>query len=201
MLPFSREQFLALFAVYNEAIWPVQILAYALAMMALPAMAWGGGKAVAAGWLGLAAMWVWTGIAYHWLYFAPVNGAARLFAAMFVGEGLMIALLAGRLGPIRLHAAKDAVGFLLILYSLFLYPLVGLASGRELRSLPWFGVAPCPLVLFTLGLLLLCARGARALLPIPLAWSLVGGTAAFLLGMWRIGRCSSAALWRWQCWS
>jgi hypothetical protein len=45
-----------------------------------------------------------------------------------------------------------------------------------------FGIAPCPVTLFTFGLLLL-ARGPVAwwLLVIPVAWSLVGGSAAFLL--------------------
>ena len=32
MLPFTREQFFAVFAAYNEAVWPVQYLAYLLAL-------------------------------------------------------------------------------------------------------------------------------------------------------------------------
>jgi hypothetical protein len=34
-LPFTREAFLATFAAYNQAIWPLQVLAYALALAAV----------------------------------------------------------------------------------------------------------------------------------------------------------------------
>ncbi len=47
-----------------------------------------------------------------------------------------------------------------------------------------FGIAPCPVTLFTFGVLLLTtAPVPRWLLIIPLAWSLLGGTAAFMLGV------------------
>ena len=35
MLPFATEQFFALFASYNAAIWPAQLVAYALGIVAL----------------------------------------------------------------------------------------------------------------------------------------------------------------------
>ncbi len=47
-----------------------------------------------------------------------------------------------------------------------------------------FGITPCPLTLFTFGMLLLTrAPVPRWLLVIPLFWSLVAGSAAFLLGV------------------
>ncbi len=47
-----------------------------------------------------------------------------------------------------------------------------------------FGITPCPVTLFTFGLLLLTTRTVpRRLLVIPFLWSLVGGSAAMLLGM------------------
>ncbi len=46
------------------------------------------------------------------------------------------------------------------------------------------GITPCPVTLFTFGVLLLTsAPGSRWLLIFPLAWSLVGGSAAFMLGV------------------
>jgi len=48
--------------------------------------------------------------------------------------------------------------------------------------LPMFGIAPCPVVIFTFGLLLMATtRVSRWLLVAPVAWSLIGGSAAFLL--------------------
>ena len=35
MLPFTREQFLAAFVTYNEAIWPAQLVAYLLGLAAV----------------------------------------------------------------------------------------------------------------------------------------------------------------------
>lgn len=69
-------------------------------------------------------------------------------------------------------------------YSTLAYPAMALALGHEPAALPLFGITPCPLTLFTFGLFLLTReRVAWWLLVIPVAWSLVGGSAAFLLGI------------------
>jgi hypothetical protein len=69
-------------------------------------------------------------------------------------------------------------------YAALLYPLIGMATGHRYPALPMFGIAPCPVVLFTLGVLLLArAPLPRRLLVIPFLWALIGGTAAFLLGV------------------
>ncbi len=65
-----------------------------------------------------------------------------------------------------------------------LYPLLGLASGRNYFDLPAFGVTPCPVTLTTIGVLLLAPPPLpRRLYAIPAAWALVGGSAALLLAM------------------
>jgi hypothetical protein len=47
-----------------------------------------------------------------------------------------------------------------------------------------FGVTPCPITLFTFGVLLLAQSPLpRRLLVIPLLWALIGGSAAWLLGV------------------
>ncbi len=47
-----------------------------------------------------------------------------------------------------------------------------------------FGITPCPVTLFTFGLFLLTTEPVpRRLLVIPVIWSLIGGQAAFRLGM------------------
>lgn len=38
MLPFTREAFVAVFADYNAAVWPVQVLAYGLGLVMLVAL-------------------------------------------------------------------------------------------------------------------------------------------------------------------
>jgi hypothetical protein len=76
------------------------------------------------------------------------------------------------------------LGLGLCAYSLLLYPLIGLWFGHVYPAAPVFGVTPCPVTVFTFGTLLL--RGGRApwvVVAVPLAWSLVGGSAAVLLNV------------------
>ncbi|HEY4985638.1 MAG TPA: DUF6064 family protein, partial [Bradyrhizobium sp.] len=64
------------------------------------------------------------------------------------------------------------------------YPAIGILMGHASEELPMFGVTPCPVTIFTFGMLLLATRPLRRLiLVIPLLWSLIGGSAAILLGI------------------
>lgn len=186
MLPFTRDQFLDVFAAYNEAIWPLVGFACVVGLAAVVAVFIPSPATRRIAAVGLASMWLWTGIAYHWLFFAPINPAAWLFGALFVVQGLLLLDVAGRdslyFGPYRGPAAWLGGG--LVVYSAVLYPLIGIAFGHDIGELPMFGVTPCPVTLFTVGLLLLTVRPVpRRLLAVPLLWSLVGGSAAVLLGI------------------
>lgn len=186
MLPFNHDQFIGVFAAYNEAVWPAQVVAYLAGVMVLVAIAlrrpWAG-SAVASM---LALMWAWTGVAYHGLHFSTINSAARLFAGVFVLQALALAWWAWRRPP-ELAFGLDlqrGVGLALIVYAMVAYPLLGVAVGLHYPAMPTFGITPCPLTLFAFGVLLM-ARNAVPwwLLLIPVLWSLVGGSAAFLLNV------------------
>lgn len=187
MLPFTREQFIGIFAHYNAALWPVQWLAYALGLAMIVSVLLRARWAHRAVGAGLAAMWLWTGVAYHGLFFSSINPAAFAFAALFVLQAAVLvhtAVLGGRLSFAPSNSPSAWLGWGLIAYAGVAYPLIGLGLGHTAAELPMFGVTPCPLTLFTLGLLLLAKPPvARRLLAIPLVWSLVGGSAAFLLGV------------------
>jgi hypothetical protein len=186
MLPFSRSEFMDVFAQYNLAVWPMQFIAYALGAAMLVAL-WRRSRAtdtfIAAG---LAAMWLWTGIAYQWLHFASINRAAVGFGAMFVVQGLLFAA-AGARGKLEFRPPTGLSGWLgiaLVSYAAVLYPLVGWLAGHAWPALPMFGIAPCPVVIFTFGMLLLASSHvSRWLLVLPVAWSLIGGSAAFVLAI------------------
>jgi hypothetical protein len=107
-LPFTRQQFLAVFASYNEAIWPAQVVAYLLGALVVGLLLRQGRASakIIAGVLSL--MWLWTGIAYHGLYFAEINPAALLFGPMFVLQGLFFIRLS--LGRPRLRFGYVAYG-------------------------------------------------------------------------------------------
>lgn len=184
MLPFTHAQFVEVFSRYNQSVWPAQAVAYLLGIAIVVAILapWRSKGRFAAAVLAL--MWLWTGVAYHGLYFSAINPAAYLFGALFVVQGLLLlrhavaaSLVFGAPGP-----ATRWLGWAFVAYAGVLYPLLGLWAGYGPGQLPMFGITPCPLTLFTFGVLLLAtAPVPRALLVIPLAWSLVGGSAAALL--------------------
>jgi hypothetical protein len=186
-LPFTREQFLGVFADYNTAVWPVQIVAYLLGLAVVVAILRPSplGHRFVAG--ALAAMWVWTGVAYHGIFFARINPTAFAFGALFVVQGVLF-VMAGvaRRRLVFGHSAgwASVLGWALMAYAAVLYPLLGQLTGHAYPAQPTFGITPCPVTLFTFGALLLTAAPVpRWLLVIPLAWSLLGGSAAFMLGV------------------
>jgi hypothetical protein len=184
MLPFTRDQFLEVFAAYNEAIGPVQVAAYLLAAVSVALLFRPGRPAGRIVVVVLAVMWLWTGVAYHGLFFASINQAALLFAAFFVVEGVLLlhAALTDRLRFGFGRGAAAWIGVAFILYAAVLYPLIGTAFGHAWPEMPMFGVTPCPVTIFTFGILLLATTPVpRRLLVIPFLWSLLGGSAAILL--------------------
>lgn len=205
-LPFTREQFFGVFTQYNEAVWPAQVVAVVggLAMVVLvlrPSRR--GDRFIGAG---LAAMWGWTGIAYHALHFSAINQAAYAFAVLFVAQAILLLHVVVVRARVAFRPGAEPVhwlGWALVAYALVLYPLVGLWFGHTVAQLPMFGITPCPLTLFTLRLLLMAAPPARGLLVIPLLWSAIGGSAATLLGVpqdWPLllGGVVVAGLLAWQ---
>lgn len=187
MLPFTRDQFLANLVAYNEAIWPAQPAAFAMGILAVILLFWR--PAVADRLIAgiLAAMWFWTGIAYHWLHFAEINRAALIFGALFVAQGAILAYVGVVGNHLRFGlgsglAASVGMGFLA--YAIILYPLLGILTGHAYPEMPVFGVTPCPVTIFTFGLFVLAGSTlTRWLLAIPFIWSLIGGSAAYLLGV------------------
>jgi hypothetical protein len=185
MLPFTLDQFLSVFSAYNAAIWPAQIAAYALGAVAVAALFRPGRTADRIISAILALMWLWTGAMYHGLFFAGINKAAFGFAALFIVQGVAFLYL----GVIRdglsfgIRPGLPAiVGWVFIAYAAILYPLIGVLTGHGWPAMPMFGVTPCPVTIFTFGLLLLSIRRfSYWLLAIPFVWSLIGGSAAILL--------------------
>jgi uncharacterized protein DUF6064 len=179
--PFTADTYLSLFETYNGAIWPAQVVAYALGILSVlltlrPPTA-GGRSAFAV----LSAFWLWNGIAYHLMHFLEINFAALGFAALFTLQGMLFAAIA--IGGRRSFRFRPDVlgwsGLLLCLFALVAYPLLGWLAGRGWPRAAAFGVAPAPTVIFTFGMLLLLeGRAPLYLAVVPLLWSLAAGSAA-----------------------
>jgi hypothetical protein len=186
-LPFTTEQFLDVFTQYNRAIWPMQIVGYLLgiAAVALAVRQTRYSDRIIAGILGL--YWIWMGVAYHLMNFSAINKAAFGFGTAFVVQGALFLLggaLAGRLTFRASRRPTALVGGAFIAYAMVGYPALGAILGHSYPASPVFGVAPCPTVIFTYGLLLWSsARVPAYLLVVPLLWTLLGFSAAASLGM------------------
>ena len=186
-MPFTREQFFELFVAYNAAIWPAEVVAYLLGIAAVLALVRPGraaGQLISAI---LAILWLWTGLFYHMVYFARINPAAYVFGALFVAQAALFVLAGVSGSRLAFRSAQKPVkllGAALIAYALVIYELLGLVAGHGLMQGPLFGVAPCPTVIFTLGVLVLAEPPVPWwLLPIPLAWAVIGTSAALTLGV------------------
>jgi len=68
-----------------------------------------------------------------------------------------------------------------IAYAL-VYPAVNAAQHLTVSRIPTFGV-PCPTTIFTAGLLMLGTPRSWRWSIIPIMWSGIGGSAAFMLGV------------------
>lgn len=185
-IPFTVEQFFAVFRAYNEAVWPAQWLLVALGVVALvgPVLrtpAWS-----RTSYLILAALWAWMALVYHWGFFSAINPLAPAFAALYVAAAALFAWKALRAAAPRLEwrlGARAIVDATLIAYGLILYPLVGRSFGHAYPAAPGFGL-PCPTTIFTIGLLGLARpRPERSTLVVPILWSALGATAAISLGV------------------
>jgi hypothetical protein len=192
MLPFSQDAYFALFEQYNRAIWPSQIVAYVLGLATLAlalrpaarAGRAGRGRIVAAI---LALAWAWNGAVYHVLFFARINFWADIFSAFFILEALLLlwsGVIRGRLAFRLRYDTFSRIGVAVAIFALAIYPLIGWLLGHAWPRAAMFGVAPAPMTIFTMGLLLLVdGRTPLHLVIIPAIWSLIGGTAAWFLGV------------------
>ncbi|MET4492128.1 DUF6064 family protein [Bradyrhizobium sp. LA7.1] len=164
-----------------------QLVAYVLGAAAIISVFFGGARSDRLIAAVLAIMWAWTGVGYHLAFFAVINNPAYLFGALFVARAAVFAYTGVVNRRIAFGFRSDAAGWIgcfFVLYAAVLYPLIGLMSGHSYPGLPTFGVTPCPVTIFTFGLLLLTRRTfAVYLLAIPALWSLIGGSAAILLNV------------------
>lgn len=184
-MPFSVDEFFGVFARYNEAIWPAQVLAYLAVLVAIAQLCWAHPwQAKIVTWI-LAAMWAINGVGYHWLFFTDVNPAAWVFGAAFVVQAVALAVSTYQFPDLRFRVGTDAasvLALLLVAFATIAYQIWGWLAGHVYPASPAFGVAPCPTTIFTIGMLLLGTwSAARWLLIIPALWAGVGGSAAIML--------------------
>jgi hypothetical protein len=181
-LPFTSDQFFDLFAAYNQALWPA-LIALWVGSVVTSLILFSSGRSPDR-WISalLAAHWAWSGLAYHAAFFTRINPAAWIFAVLFLVEAVLLVWLGivkRRLSFPATRTGWATLAWILVVYSL-LYPALNAAQHLTVSRIPTFGV-PCPTTIFTAGILMLATPRSWPLAIIPVIWSFIGGSAAYLL--------------------
>lgn len=180
--PFTKEQFFDLFAAYNETLWPAVIALWIASVVVSLLLLLS--RPPAGRWVSaiLAAHWAWSGLAYHAAFFTRINPAAWIFAMLFLVQAALfvwVGIVQRRLLFVRSRNGWVPVAWVFVAYAL-VYPAINAVQHLSLSRIPTFGV-PCPTTIFTAGVLMLAAPRWRRLAIVPVIWSLIAGSAAFLL--------------------
>lgn len=186
MIPFTTDEFLGVFAHYNLTVWPAQVLLYGVAVCAIGLAIQQRFDASGAISVILAALWLWSGVVYHLIFFSTVNKPAYLFAALFIAQSISVMYMGVWRRELRFRFSGNLSGLVgggLVLYALVIYPTLNYQFEHMYPNMPTFGV-PCPTTIFTFGILTWADGGLRpSMLIIPVGWSLLGFSAALSLGM------------------
>jgi hypothetical protein len=181
-LPFTVSEFMNVFKVYNQSIWPMQIVFYLLGFLVLLFLKKNkkSPNKIVVGILSF--YWLWIGFFYHLVNFSSINKMAYVFGPLFILEALIM-LYAGLIKEYISFSFNfdrySIIGSIFIIYSMVIYPLIGYFLGHGYPFSPGFGVAPCPTAIFTFGVLLFANKIiTRHLIWIPLIWSIIGTFAA-----------------------
>jgi hypothetical protein len=186
LMPFTPHQFYDVFRIYNEVVWPAQLLLVGFGLLGILLVMrprpWS--HSVVSGIL--AALWVWLAVIYHFVLFAQINPLAYAFSAIslagaviFVWEGIV----RRRLQFEWTGGYRSWIGALLIAFALLVYPAWSWAAGHAYPYMPTFGL-PCPTTLYTVGLLSFAvAPYPRSPHVVPILWSVIGAQAAFFLSV------------------
>ncbi len=135
----------------------------------------------------MAFLWIWTGLVFWIITFGPysftifgltIQGNWILLGVFFIIQGCLF-IFFGIIRPkFSFSVEKDSyfyLGLFFMVYALIIYPIIGIFTGHPFPDYPVFGIAPCPVTIFTFGLLLWTDKKFNLMLIlIPFVYSLVG---------------------------
>ncbi len=191
------EEFFDLFGSYNEMYLIVIVLTNVLAIISLLMVFRKSEYSNRVISFTLAFLWLWIGIVFGILVFGPfptvlagieMSGSCYLFGSIFAIHGIILLYF----GVIKDTASfswkpgsRHFFGLLFIVFGLVIYPFVGVLTGRVFPEYPVFGIAPCPVTLFTIGLLLWSdKKPSLPLMAIPIFWALMGIVPVLFYGIY-----------------
>lgn len=171
----TPDQMLATFEAYNIAVWPMQLLAYLLAILALYFTLKSSRNSSRITTAILSFLWLWTGIVFCIFFWGPAYRPAYGFAVLAIIQGVLFSASVSRprLSFLFEPNVCSVAGMAFIAYAMIGYPLVGSFIGHNYPRVLPLGLVPCPTTIFTFGLLMMTDRKVpRYFLVVPLLLAL-----------------------------
>lgn len=186
-LLFAPRTYWRLFELYNAAIFPLQAggLAIGALLVGVSLRPTQRRIRIMLGLLSLA--WLWIGVVFLWRHYATINWIAPWFVGAFIVQAMLLAAAGSTLRADG-HNAASRRATLIVAFAVAIWPLLGMLDGRSWRGWEFFGVAPDPTAIGTLGALLLLPRApCYALAIIPVLWCLASAATLWTMEAWQTG--------------
>ena len=186
MFSFDLQEFLIVLENYNQDIWPLQVLAYLLGILAVYhafKKSFVSNKVIL---VILSIFWIWTGLVFSTFYWAPTYNFAYSFTGLFIVQGILFltALSNSKFSLQFKPNLNSIIGLILIFYSMVGYQILGHFIGHVYPKFFPFGLVPCPTIIFTIGLFLMADKKIPLyIIVIPLITSSAGIIAVYK-GIW-----------------
>ncbi len=182
MIPFSVQEFLAVLENYNLAIWPLQIFAYILVLPTLFFSSISKRYSIKIVLAILSFFWLFTGIVFCFIYWAPSHIFGYIFGICCVIQGLLF-LYSIYKSDITMGSRNIShlfIGILFVLYAIIGYQIFGYYIGHIYPKFFAVGLVPCPTTIFTFGIFLIIGSKIQIkYFIVPLIISLGGIMAAY----------------------
>jgi hypothetical protein len=181
MFSFSIVEFLLVLESYNLAIWPLQIFAYILIIIVLFFSFKSTNYAPKIVLSVLSFLWLFNGIAFCYLFWAPSHIFGYIFGICCVIQGMLFLYSIKRSDIVIGYANKTftIIGILFVIYATIGYQIVGYYLGHIYPKFFPVGLVPCPTTILTFGIFLIINNIPIKYYIIPLIISLGGFLAAY----------------------
>lgn len=177
MLPFTVEDLLGVFETYNQAIWPMQVVAHVLGVTATVLAVYRTRLSSRIIAVILSFLWLFSGIGFFLFALVPIFKPAYAFGAIFIVQAaiFLACVFRPRVSYALGRGAYPVAGLVFIAVAMIGYPVLGYLLGHPYPRSPPFGLAPCPLAVFTFGLFMFAdTRVPKGMLAVPFAYAIGG---------------------------
>lgn len=187
----SQDLFYKRMLEYNTDVFPVMILCYICAVFVIGIIGTKSHMKNRISGFFLSFLFIFNGLIEFIFYYGSVSSQYYVWGSLWIIQGIAFFVHSGIKDSFSLEYKKDyktIIAIILIFSALIIYPVIGFLTGHGYPTGPIFGVAPCPVTIFTFALLIINRQLFPIfLLVIPFLWSLTGIYAIFFFHVYQDG--------------